>query len=139
MSNLKKIRHALDVNLNIEEKHVMEAKKIKLTPGSKISSRAFKKMKTQAKVEQEKRASKPKAPKTPAKVVVPKTKTPEIGVGDEKHPLEWILKNHGKAVRSKLVTQVHPADRGRVQSILVNDPEGVNKFMSGQVAFRRMT
>lgn len=131
MSSLKKIRHAMNVEL-------AEVKKIKLTPGKKISGRAFKKMKAQAKTEQAKRASAPKGPKPPAKVVVPKTKTPDIGIGDEKHPLEWILKNSGKAVRSKLVTQVHPADRGRVQGILVNDPNGVHKFMSGKIPFRKI-
>jgi hypothetical protein len=111
-----------------------EIKKVKLAPGKKISSRAFKKMKAAAKIEKTKR-SEIKASK---KVVIPKTKTPDIGIGDEKHPLEWILKNSGKAVRSKLVTQVHPADRGRVQGILVNDPDGVHKFMSGKVPFRRI-
>lgn len=128
MSTVAKILHSI--------RPLEEVKKVKLTPGKKISSRTFKKMKAAAKIEKTKR-SEIKTAKAP-KAVIPKTKTPEIGIGDEKHPLEWILKNSGKHVRSKLVTQVHPADRGRVQSILVNDPEGVNKFMSGKIPFRRI-
>jgi hypothetical protein len=52
----------------------------------------------------------------------------------DRHPLERLP----KPVRSKLVTQVHPSDRMKVQKVLLEDPDGVRKFMAGEVGFRRI-
>jgi hypothetical protein len=52
----------------------------------------------------------------------------------DRHPLERLP----KPVRSKLVTQVHPSDRMKVQKVLLEDPDGIRKFMAGEVGFRRI-